>query len=124
MFNSVDLPNPDGPMSETKSPCSILNEMPFSTCTGTAPRWKSFTKSLTSMMAAIAFPLESRSPAGRGAAGGRCRRCFERRDNHLVSVFQSARGDLRVVAIGFACRDHDPLLLLVRVQGPDSFLLR
>ena len=37
MFMSVDLPDPDGPMMETKSPRSISNEMPFSTCTGISP---------------------------------------------------------------------------------------
>ena len=37
MFMSVDLPDPDGPMIETKSPRSISNEMSFNTCTGTSP---------------------------------------------------------------------------------------
>ena len=68
MFIRVDFPDPDGPMIETKSPRSISNEMPFKTCTGTSPSWKSFTRSLISMMAAIVVTLESRSSAAR-----RCR---------------------------------------------------
>ena len=78
MFMSVDLPEPDGPMIATKSPRSISNEMPLSTCTGTSPSRKSLTRFLISMMAAMSPPQNPGplppAPAGAGAAAGRRRR--------------------------------------------------
>ncbi len=55
MFIRVDFPDPDGPMIDTKSPRSIVKEMSFRTCTGTNPNLKSFTKSLISIIAAMAL---------------------------------------------------------------------
>ena len=37
MFMNVDLPEPDGPMTATNSPASIVTDTPRSACTTWAP---------------------------------------------------------------------------------------
>ncbi len=67
MFIRVDLPDPDGPMIETKSPRSISNEMPFRTCTGTCSQMEVFDQILDFDDRCHGAPLESRSFAARAA---------------------------------------------------------
>ena len=38
MFSSVDLPEPEGPISATKRPAGISSETFSSACTSSAPR--------------------------------------------------------------------------------------
>ena len=39
MFISVDLPEPDAPISATISPRSMVSDTPLSTGTSISPRW-------------------------------------------------------------------------------------
>ncbi len=38
MFMNVDLPDPDGPITATNSPASIVIDTPASACTTLSPR--------------------------------------------------------------------------------------
>ena len=66
MFISVDLPDPDGPMIDDEIAALDLERDALQTCTGTSPSCKSLTRSLISMMAAMALTSESRPSAAAG----------------------------------------------------------
>src|SRR5690606_33767933 len=55
MFKIVDLPDPDGPVMEMKSPFSTLNDTPRTACTCVFPSGYTLFTSISSTMTCLAL---------------------------------------------------------------------
>ena len=59
MRSSVDLPQPEGPISETNSPAATVREIPVSASTAVAPSPKRFSTPSSATAADVLMPRSS-----------------------------------------------------------------
>src|SRR5262245_124623 len=97
MFISVDLPEPDWPITATNSPASTVSEIPLSTGTFISPiRYVLLTFSRVTIGGAIDSLSQFRRQAPSRIPPGAIRAVV---DHDLVAILHVAFGDLRDLAI-------------------------
>src|SRR5882672_2093946 len=122
MLSSVDLPEPDGPITATYSPASMETSIARSACTSLSPSWKMRSTATSSICApGIARSLRRRCRLDHHHGAGLDTRPLERGDDAFADA--DALEDLRVLPVRQTRLDLALLELAVRAhdQHPAAF---